>query len=955
MSMENINYNIFNTFSHNKEFCRLLPLIKDVAIIEYDGEKIDSCRAVAKYYEDNALDKSAVKEIMLLGCNKMALKANKEEIGSIFPTAKVTIPFIRWKDFKCDRSAFSHSLVIHNGTSLSFTTEDFDYYGANDAILFRGIVNSTRTAYYFCILKNNATSFYHVHYSSIYKFRLLDFKFNETENEPKQNDFCINKDKYLKICTSTLIPKDSFFQCMDEVRHGCEECNLCGNYEKQHYCPLSQRAIAQFYREGMFVPKDEHIAHQWETMAARQGYKPAIIQIADDFKEGVGCHRDYKRAAEIYSKYAFNTEDEHCLKELFDIVEKTDILNDSYLLPYISNMAKEGNEDMIMKLSNGFLNGEYGLPIDIIQQKEWIEQAAVNGNPRFVKAMAEMYKKKGQWEEAYKWYKTLDRVSPCSGLNEIIDEIELHMLTDGYTPEEIAFNGECYLYGFYGKPRDIHFAYRCLKYASDFGVAKAIGLQGLMYYEGLEVKKDTVHGLKLLTAAAEAGDIISIYKLINLNQSERNNSPNADRWQNVLINRIEEAISEGITEAFYLKSHLLSAGYLYDKDVDEAFNLMFEAARRRSPKGQYHLALMFKDGIGTTQNEESFMYWLKTSSNNGYYEAKGKLVCILSNGLSKYDSSTFELLKSSYDQGCTDVYWCLAQAYMYGFGTAKNEEKAYPLYIQAAENDISEAQEKLCADYFKGNEVLPKDYKECVKWGEKALSHGKRDIRFELAYASSELGYSERSKELYLELSNEGNHAAMNNYACEISDVKEKIEWFQKASDMGDDYGSWNLGKYYRDGNGVPQDIKKAINLFTIAADKGHTGAMRDLALLHRYGRGIEKDCLEAEQWYKKAIEKGKKEWITELADFYLEETGIADNFAKAILCYKKAVEINNVYASYKLGEIYEKGNGVDVNYASAIYWYRKAALKDYNPAKESLKRLHANWIEERGNEIVLT
>ena len=252
---------------------------------------------------------------------------------------------------------------------------------------------------------------------------------------------------------------------------------------------------------------------------------------------------------------------------------------------------------------------------------------------------------------------------------------------------------------------------------------------------------------------------------------------------------------------------------------------------------------------------------------------------------------------------------------------------------------------KLCVDYFNGNASLSKNYMECARWGEAAIAQNKNGVRFETAYASSHIGNHDRAKELYLELSNEGNGAAMNNYACELSDYTEKAEWFQKAADAGNDYGMWNLGKFYRDGTGVEKDIDKAIELLTKAANLGCKGAITDIAWIYRYGKGVKINGEEAVKWYRVGVEKGYDDYLLELAQIYLDGTIVEKNIETAIHYYKRAAEKGIERALLKLGELYEDVNGVEVNTHKAIFWYRKAAAKGNEEAKECLKRLGSNWI----------
>ena len=380
---------------------------------------------------------------------------------------------------------------------------------------------------------------------------------------------------------------------------------------------------------------------------------------------------------------------------------------------------------------------------------------------------------------------------------------------------------------------------------------------------------------------------------------------------------------------------------------------MKEAAERGVPKAQYKLYEMYSLGIGVGNDSTTANKWLKIAATNGYYEAEGVYGMQLYErpGLfnNLYKRNSFSYLKQAYEKGYEEAYWCLAQCYMNGIGTDINKELAYPLYQQAAENGIAKAQEFLCENYFRGDNPLPKDYTLCAKWGEEAIKQGCKGVRFETAYSSSQIGMHDRAKELYLELSSEGNAAAMNNYACELSDYKEKAEWFLKSANHGDDYGMWNIAKYYRNGTGVEKDIERALELFKQSANKGNKGAMKDLAHMYRYGDGVEKDGIIAIEWYKKAADKDDVDAILALGEIYSEGKLVCQDIGQSAHYYKMAAEKDNSTALLKLGELYEYGTGVEQNTHKAIYWYRKAAINGNNQAKESLKRLNSNWLDANG------
>lgn len=946
------NVNIVDAISNEDEFMRILPLIENIAIIEYDGSSITGSIAIAHILKKCGIGTDVIKRVFLLGKKTTKTKLNEIQLAELYPNVTIEVFNKVWREINPRSLKMSNTLVFHVGISIGITEYMFDKkIGKGED--FVNFVNKTRVAYYMCLLNTREHSFFENPYTTRCQLRLKDFALETIENVQTQTTFCKDKQDYIENCINTLTEQDAFFQCIEEAEHGCEDCNQCGRYGSRKQCPYAQRIVAKYYRDGVYVPQNFIIAHQWEVMASRQDYKPACIQVADDLKDAYGCKKDIDAALEIYSSYASQIGNEHCINQILEIAEKESDVDRLIAIPYIAQQAQDGNEDMIIKLSDAFQNADYGLPKDMVQQKEWIEQGAENGNPRFVLAMALMYEENGKWDDSYKWYKTLEKVAPEMLVYDKLDEIELKMLTNGSTPDEVAKSGENYLFGYFGTNRDLHLAYRCLKYASDNNVACAKGLLGLMYLKGWDIEEDFNHAIELLTEAAQDDDLVSMDILTDLHYDNDNEYNDGYKWENIIVDKIEEGVSKNLPYAFYLKGHYYSIGYQYDEDDYSAFENIKKAAELGLPKAQFELSEMYSSGTGCMFDSSEAYRWLKTAAENGYYEAEGKY------GIELFDDSSifshtrhrsFPFLKKAYKQGYDEVYWCLGQCYMHGIGTTANKELAYPLYQEAAKNGILKAQVYLCEKYFGGDDPLPKDYKLCAKWGEEAIKQGNKSVRFKTAYSSSHLGNHDRAKELYLELANEGDAAAMNNYACELSNSKEKAEWFQKAADNGDDYGLWNIAKYYKNGTGVEKDIDKALELYRKAADKGCTGAMTDLAEIYRYGDNVEKDGDKAIEWYQKAADKDELCAIMALAKIFSEGKIVAKDMDKAIHYYKLAAEKDCSSAPYELGQLYENGDGVEQNTPKAIYWYRKAANKGNYSAKESLKHLNSNWLDEEGN-----
>ena len=944
---------ISSQISHHEELSRLLPLIKGITIIEYDGDDIWASTGFYEYLLSNGLSVDIVNRIILCGRKSEKLQDNVQMLRTLFPSVEPEPTYKKWDDTDFKRLNILDVLVFHMATCIPVDEYD-NNHGAG--VKLNEIVDITRNAYSVCFLFNytSYSDSRKTGYTRLRaKLRLSDFSTEETNEEMQpSSSFCLEKQEYIRTCQETLIPKDFFFQCVDEAEHGCEDCNQCDRYGKRKQCPYAQRKIAEFYRKGMYVPKDEKIAHQWEAMASRQGYKPAQIQMADDLCEGIGCNQSIKDAFDIYKEYA-RKNDEYCINRIIALAEDNEEIGRIIAIPYIAQLAKRGDENMILKLSDAFQNGDYGLPKDIVQQEEWIRQGAENGNPRFVKAMAEMYESNGDWSDSYTWYKELAEVCPEMVDENKIEEIELIMLTNGSTDEEIAQKGMDYLYGYHGIERDTHLALRCLNYAKDKEIPLAIGLLGQMYLKGIEVEKDESTGASLIVAAANKGDLLSKESMVyDLYGSEHVHfnwviSPIEETSEMEMFHYLEGGFFNAIDDELRQNPDNPIAHYLlgtYSEIEEEAFNEMMTSAELNYPPAQYYLAMMYKDGRGTNPDSSLYREWVEKSANNGYYEAEGTYGVMLYKGLFS-KSKAFKYLKNAFDKSYEDIeaYWCLTQCYMYGFGTKKDEEKGYTMCRKSAEMGNADAQVKLCEAYFRGNSVIVQDYAKCARWGESAISLGKKNVRFETAYSSAEIGKKDRAYDIYIELADEGNAAAMNNLGCLENDESKAFEWFRKAADKNDNVALKNVARYYRFGIATDKDERKALEYYTKSANQGYIDAIIELANLYRRGYCTEKNIDESIKWYEIAISKGHIESMLNLAELYTE---LGDT-QKAIHYYKKAAESGNESAILKLGQIYEEGIGIPKEHNTAVFWYRKAAANGNEDAKKKLKQLGSNWIED--------
>ena len=89
-------------------------------------------------------------------------------------------------------------------------------------------------------------------------------------------------------------------------------------------------------------------------------------------------------------------------------------------------------------------------------------------------------------------------------------------------------------------------------------------------------------------------------------------------------------------------------------------------------------------------------------------------------------------------------------------------------------------------------------------------------------------------------------------------DDAKAVAWYQKAVDQGYAKAQYQLGKCYKNGEGIAKDEKKAVELFMLAAKQDNGDAQYQLAKCYLKGKGVAKDEAKAKSWLKKAVKNEK-------------------------------------------------------------------------------------------------
>ena len=204
-----------------------------------------------------------------------------------------------------------------------------------------------------------------------------------------------------------------------------------------------------------------------------------------------------------------------------------------------------------------------------------------------------------------------------------------------------------------------------------------------------------------------------------------------------------------------------------------------------------------------------------------------------------------------------------------------DDKKSLSSYRKSMEAGYPDSMNRLAYFYYTGVGV-PQDKKEAVSLFRKAFAKGHLRAGTALGLLYLYDGNDRDKKEgfrMTRKAADAGDPVAMGNVGnCYYygngtkKDRRLAKEYYQKASDLGMDSSTTQLGAiYHEEGND-----KKAFALFQKAADRNFPEAMGWLAACYQYGYGTEKSTEAALEWLEKAAAFGSEDAKTALR--YLQE-----------------------------------------------------------------------------------
>lgn len=288
--------------------------------------------------------------------------------------------------------------------------------------------------------------------------------------------------------------------------------------------------------------------------------------------------------------------------------------------------------------------------------------------------------------------------------------------------------------------------------------------------------------------------------------------------------------------------------------------------------------------------------------------------------------------------------------------------KAFKEYKKLADKGDDLAQYKVGCCYDEGKGTVPNSSLAIGYWT-KAAARGNMDACRKLVMAASN---EANKKEWLLKLADNGDVDAIMQLA-NSSMGNAKMQWLQKASDLGSPLAYFDLGQMYYEGEGVQQNYTRAYRYFE--KSNGYSKANERILDYTYFGLdNQEADKKKAVEGYEKIGEKLSDDgiykvgmyyydvvhdmdkadsWFSRIRDVQLNDVHLTDKAREVFLemavnfeqkqemskslfyyqlcsCDKIGLKEANVYN--KLGNAFRLGRYVNADYGKAFAYYQKAS-----------------------------
>lgn len=389
---------------------------------------------------------------------------------------------------------------------------------------------------------------------------------------------------------------------------------------------------------------------------------------------------------------------------------------------------------------------------------------------------------------------------------------------------------------------------------------------------------------------------------------------------------------------------------------DKAFEEFSYLAAEGDNVAEYHLGLMYQNGLGVEESKTKAAEYFLSAYKNGNLLAASKLgeMLIVGDGIEQDEENGLALLKSAALSGNKEALYALGEMHLDGKGVEKNFVYAAGFYKMAALQGYAPAQFKLSLLYLTGRGV-PQDYPLAIRW----LSR------------SANQGYVQAQKEL----------AIQRSANSRLTDITEAYAWLSViAAYNSDETGKWaaekrdEVAKKIKDGKNLsiaqqmarkwrPVEASKTVPKEELMAPSPIIPGFNDDETLRKLSEqqqnivlsdattfGISSDEIEdalvahdTAELEKKIIESGKNGKPAAFTYWGKIVEQRMKNPEKALTWYQQGADYGDAEGAFYVGKAYCEGKLLTSNPVDCYYWLLIAEQR----AGEALKPTVSSVLED--------
>lgn len=341
--------------------------------------------------------------------------------------------------------------------------------------------------------------------------------------------------------------------------------------------------------------------------------------------------------------------------------------------------------------------------------------------------------------------------------------------------------------------------------------------------------------------------------------------------------------------------------------------------RKENTYLEYRIGKMYQYGLGTEENLPEAAKWFEIASGKEHKYALYSLgmLYLHGKGVEQDEGKACQLFQRSHKKGNPYASFELGKLYEAGRGTQRNTDLAEKCYRVAFLGFLN--LEKKSRDdtlwYRIGTMYLQgvgteADEKEAEKYLCKSAGYGNTHAAYQLA-------------KLYIRQETE----KLQRNPKEIPDykkIKQVLKWLEAASEQGNSFADYALGKLYTDGELIAKDMEKAFHHLHKAADADNAYAWYRLGRL--YLSDEYKDIGRAVRYLTLAANRKNEFASYRLGKLYLAGEEVVKNVELAIRYLEESAGVGNQYAQYVLGKVNLMGREVEQDKEKAYEYFRLAA-----------------------------